>query len=297
MPSPELQIVIDMLRAAPIFGSGDLAAMRAGMEAMAGAQAPPDDVFREDVDAGGVAAEWIRCDGVREDRCILYFHGGAYVMGSPRTHRNLVAGIARAARAPVLSVDYRLAPEAPFPAAVDDGVRAYDFLRSSGFAARRIGVAGDSAGGGLAAATLLALRERGTELPAAAACISPWFDLALTGHSMHNNEDIDPMIRRADLDRMAAAYAAGQDRRAPLISPMYADLSGLPEFLIHVGTAEALLDDSLTFGQRMEEANGTITVDVFQDMIHVWHAFAAILPEGRVAIERIGKYFDDRLGS
>jgi len=295
MPNPELEMVVAMLRSAPVFADADVATMRAGMEAFTASAPLADDIRLEAVDAGGVAAEWAIADASRDDCCILYFHGGGYVIGSTRTHRRLVGSIGRAAQARMLSVDYRLGPEHPHPAAVEDGVAAYRFLRAQGFAAERIGIAGDSAGGGLTMATLLALRDAGDCLPAAAACISPWVDLTLSGESMTTKAAVDPMVQRDGLDKMAALYAGANDRRAPLVSPLFADLAGLPEILVHVGTAETLLDDSLRLVARLRAAGVEVSLDAYEDMIHVFHAFAGILPEARDAIDSIGAYFRRRL--
>jgi acetyl esterase/lipase len=297
MASPELDMIVALLREAPLFHGDDVAAMRTGMEAMTASTPLGDDVRITAVDAGGVPAEWVDTEGARADTCVLYFHGGGYVIGSPRTHRGLVSAIGRAAGARVLSVDYRLAPEHPHPAAVEDGVRAWRFLREQGFAPGRIAIAGDSAGGGLTVATLLALRDAGDELPPAAVCISPWLDLTLSGESMTTKADVDPMVRREALDGMAAMYAGQGSREAPLASPLFADLAGLPEILVHVGTAETLLDDSLRFVARLREAMVEVSLDAYEDMIHVWHAFATVLPEARDAIGRIGDFLRRRLGA
>lgn len=295
MASPELDMIVALLRSAPLFHGDDVAAMRTGMEAMTASAPLGEDVRITAVDAGGVPAEWVDTEGARADACVLYFHGGGYVIGSPRTHRGLVSEIGRASGVRVLSVDYRLAPEHPHPAAVEDGVRAWRFLRGQGLAAGRIGIAGDSAGGGLTVATMLALRDAGEVLPPAAVCISPWLDLTLSGESMTTKADVDPMVQREALDRMASMYAGEGLRAAPLASPLFADLAGLPEILVHVGTAETLLDDSLRFVARLREAKVEVSLDAYEDMIHVWHAFATVLPEARDAIGRIGDFFRRRL--
>lgn len=295
MAHPELQKVIEMLRAGAGAGSATIAEMRAGLEALTGALPPPRDITLQPVDAGGVAAEWVSAKEARPDCTVLYLHGGGYALGSVRTHRMLVSGISRAARARVLSVNYRLAPEHPFPAAVEDGVAAYRFLLQAGTPPERVALAGDSAGGGLTVAVLLALRDAGQPLPAAAVCISPWFDLALTGESMRTRAELDPMVRPEQLQLMADIYLAGADPRTPLASPLHGELSGLPPMLIQVGTAEVLLDDSTRFSAAAREAGVDVTLETWDEMIHVWHAFAVILPEGRQAIDRIGEYLLTRL--
>ncbi len=227
-------------------------------------------------------------------RVILYLHGGGYVMGSINTHRELGQRLSRAAAARVLLIDYRLAPEHPHPAAVEDATRAYRWLLSRGVSPSRLVVAGDSAGGGLTVATLLAARDSGLPLPAAGVCLSPWVDLEGVGESMTTKAAADPLVQRDGLRRMGALYLNGQDPRTPLASPLYADLSGLPPLLIQVGTAEALLDDSTRLAERAREAGVEVDLEPWDDMIHVWQAFAAVLPEGQQAIERIGQFIRER---
>jgi acetyl esterase/lipase len=295
MASPELTVVVDALRANPPVQGSDIEAMRAGMLAATTAISPPADVEYEPVDANGVPAEWARAPGARADRAVLYLHGGGYVLGSIATHRGLVAAISRAAGARVLSLDYRLGPEHPHPAAVDDALCAYRFLLANGAAPERVAIAGDSAGGGLSVATLVALRDAGDPLPAAGVCISPWLDLTLSGASMDTKADVDPMVDRAALQLMADAYLAGADPMLPTASPLFADLGGLPPLLVQVGTAETLLDDSRRLADRAKSADVDLVLEEWDEMIHVWHAFAVLLPEGRQAIDRIGEYLDERL--
>jgi phosphinothricin tripeptide acetyl hydrolase len=295
VPSPQLKIVVEMLRSAPAVAGADVLAMRKNMEAAVAALPRPDGVAITPVDAGGVPAEWTVAEGARDDVAIVYFHGGGYVMGSLDTHRGHCARISRAARARVLSVDYRLGPEHPHPAAVEDAVAAVRFARASGFAPARTAVAGDSAGGGLTLATLVALRDAGDPLPAAGLCISPWTDLALAGDSIATKADEDPMVRAADLQRMADAYLAGRDAKTPLASPLYADLAGLPPLLLQVGSAEILLDDAVRAAERARSAGVEATLRVWPEMIHVWHAFADLLPEGREAVDELAAFFEARL--
>ncbi len=295
MPGPEIQTVVDMLRANPPLAGSDIAEMRAGMEAFTTAAPLPEGVDFDPVDAGGVPAEWTRAAGTSDDRVVLYFHGGGYVMGSVATHRGLTAGISRAAGARVLSVDYRLAPEHPYPAAVEDGVAAYRFLREQGVAPGQLALAGDSAGGGLTIATLLALREAGEPLPACGVCISPWVDLTQGGESMETKADEDPLVGREVLQQMADAYVADGDPRAPTASPCFADLAGLPPLLIQVGTAETLLDDARSLADRAKTSGVDVVLEEWDQMIHVWHAFALLLPEAKQAIDRIGEYLKEKL--
>jgi acetyl esterase/lipase len=269
--------------------------MREGMAAAMTGFVPPADVRYEAVDAGGVPAEWTTAPGARADRALVYLHGGGYCLGSVATHRGLVGRLSRTARLRVLSVDYRLAPEHPHPAAVEDAVAAVRFAYSTGLAPSRVAIGGDSAGGGLALAALLALRDAGLPLPAAGVCISPWTDLSGSGDSVRTRAELDPLVDAGDLQRLAAAYLAGRDARTPLASPLFADLRGLPPLLVHVGTAEILLDDATALAERARDLGVPVELEVWDDMIHVWHAFADVLPEGAQAIEAIASFLEKRL--
>jgi acetyl esterase/lipase len=289
--SEELATVQELLRGADL-GDLTIAERRAAFESFAAP--PPPGTIVEPADAGGVPAEWVAAAGVDSRRVLLYLHGGAYQAGSPASSRRMIALISAAAQARVLSVDYRLAPEDPFPAAVDDAQTAYRFLLKSGTAPAAIAVAGDSAGGGLTLATLVALRDAGDPLPAAAVAISPWTDLALTGESLTTRADVDVMIKPDGMREDAETYLAGADPRHPYASPLYADLHGLPPILIHVGDAEVILDDSTRFAAKARDAGVDVTLEVWDEMPHVWHAFAGLLPESDQAIERIGGWLQAR---
>jgi monoterpene epsilon-lactone hydrolase len=295
MASQELGMIIDMLKARPLEADVSVAEMRAGIEALASIAPLPDDVTFEPVDAGGLPAEWVTALGARRENVILYLHGGGYVMGSIKTHRELAARLSRAAAARVLLIEYRLAPEHPHPAAVEDATAAYRWLLGIGVAPSRMVIGGDSAGGGLTVATLVALRDAGQPLPAAGVCLSPWVDLEGVGESMATKAAVDPMVQRDPLRKMAAMYLAGQDPRTPLAAPLYADLSGLPPLLIQVGTAETLLDDSIRLAERARKAGVAVSLETWEDMIHVWQAFASLLPEGQQAIERIAAFIKTRI--
>jgi acetyl esterase/lipase len=295
MASPELGMIIDMLKARQPQADVSVTDMRAGIEALASIAPLPDDVTYEPVDAGGLPAEWVTAPGARRENVILYLHGGGYVIGSIKTHRELAARLSRAAAARVLLIEYRLAPEHPHPAAVDDATTAYRWLLGSGVAPSRLVIGGDSAGGGLTVATLVALRDAGQPLPAAGVCLSPWVDLEGVGEWMATKAAVDPMVQRDPLRKMAAMYLAGQDPHTPLAAPLYADLSGLPPLLIQVGTAETLLDDSTRLAERARQAGVAVTLETWEDMIHVWQAFASVLPEGQQAIERIGAFIQTRI--
>jgi epsilon-lactone hydrolase len=255
---------------------------------------PPSDVAIQPVNAGSVPAEWVIPPGATAGRTLLYLHGGGYVVGAPKDYRAMVSHIAREAQAQALTIDYRLAPENPHPAAVEDAVAAYRWLLGNGVEPGRIVLGGDSAGGGLTVATLVSLRDRGDRLPAAGVCICPWVDLEITGKSMDTNADADPLVKRDVVTNMAAAYLQGQNPRTPLASPLHADLKGLPPLLIQVGTAETLLDDASRLAERARSAGVDVTYDAWPDMIHVWQGFGSFLPEGRQAIKRIGEFIRRR---
>ena len=253
-------------------------------------------VKKQGVSAGGVPAEWLDGPGARSDRAVLYLHGGGYVLGGVDSHRDLIARLSAAAGARCLGLNYRLAPEHPYPAAVEDAVAAYRFLLSQGFAPERLAIAGDSAGGGLTAATLLALRDRKLPLPAAAALLSPWVDLEGVGESMNGGVADDPMVRKDLVALMAPTYLNGANPREPLASPLHADLRGLPPLLVQVGRREVLLDDSVRFARAAQRAGVDVSLEVWPGMIHVWQIFAAELEEGREAIDRLGEFLRKHLG-
>lgn len=296
MASEALETIVSMLRSAnPIQGDSVLA-MRASMDAASAATPVPEGVAFTPVDAGGVAAEWSDAQGARSDRAVVYFHGGGYCMGSLDTHRGLVARISQLANLRVLSVDYRLAPEHPHPAAVEDAVAAYRFVLDQGIPAERIALAGDSAGGGLTLAALLALRDRGLALPACGVGISAWTDMTASGDSMKTKASEDPMIGdTTPLLMMVDAYVGDGDPKAPLASPLFGDLAGLPPLLLQVGSAEVLLDDSTRLAERAAAAGVDVTLDVWEDMFHVWHAFAEMLPEGLEATRQLAEFVNAKL--
>ena len=294
MASDSLNMIVQMLRAQRTLQEPSVEQMRTGMEAMVQMAPVPADVERVSVTANGVPAEWVSTPGVDPQRVVLYLHGGGYVIGSINTHRDLAQRISRAAAARVLLIGYRLAPEHPHPAAVEDATAAYRWLLAQGVSPAKLAIAGDSAGGGLTVATLVALRDAGQPLPAAAVCLSPWVDLEGLGESMTSKADVDPMVQRGPLLRMAAMYLNGQNPRTPLAAPLHADLRGLPPMLIQVGTAETLLDDSTRLAERARAAGVDVTLDPWDDMIHVWQAFAMLLPEGQQAIDGIGTFIRQR---
>ena len=290
MASNELQMIIDTFRSGPKIADLSIEEQRAQMEVIFTQFQLPTDVRCDPVDAGGVPAEWITTPGVVAERVICYLHGGGYVLGSINTHREMVSRLSRAASARVLILDYRLAPENPFPAAVDDSTAAYRWLLSVGVDPARLVIAGESAGGGLTVATLVALRDAGESLPRAGICLSPWVDLECLGESMVTKAEIDPVLTRDSTLMWAKAYLGDTDPRTPLASPLYANLTGLPPLLIQVGTAEVLFDDATRLADRARAAGVDVILEPWDDMIHMWHSLAAILPEGEQAIDRIGEF-------
>ena len=292
MASEQLKTVLELVGGADL-GTLTLQERRA---LMGSAAAPPPEGTQVDpVDANGVPAEWVVAAGVTGERVMLFFHGGAYHLGSPARLRRLLALLSAAAQARVLSAGYRLAPEHPFPAAVEDALTACRWLIAGGTPARQVVISGDSSGGGLALAALVALRDAGDPLPGAAVVISPWTDLDLGGESLRSRAAVDVMLTPDGARAAADWYLAGQDARHPYASPLYADLRGLPPVLIQAGDAEILRDDSLRFAAAAQAAGVDVTLEIWAEMPHVWHAFAGLLPEADEAVERIGRWLrEDR---
>lgn len=294
MPSPEHEAIVAMLESQPQPETPpSVEQIRAGFEEMVGVFPPPDGAVATPVDAGGVPAEWVRMPGVEEDRAVLYLHGGGYVIGSPNTHRSLCARTAAASGARVLCIDYRLAPEHPFPAAVDDAVAAYRFLLAEGLSPNRIVIAGDSAGGGLTLATLLSLRDGGDPLPAAGVCLSPWADLEGVGDSYSDPDVNDPMIEMEGL-REFGKYYAGSELRNPLAAPLYADYAGLPPLQIFVGTREKLLSDSIRIAETAKAAGVDVSLIVEEGLVHVWPMFGDGVPEAVETVNSIGAFVREK---
>jgi phosphinothricin tripeptide acetyl hydrolase len=256
----------------------------------------PADTVVEPVTVGGRPAEWIRAAGSQSDAALLYLHGGGYAIGSPRSHRHLAAAVARAAGVACLLLDYRLAPEHPFPSAVDDAVAGYRWLLDERrIAPARIAIGGDSAGGGLTVAALVAIRQAGLGLPGAGVCISPWTDLTCSAPSYAERAARDPMVTLPNITVMARDYLHGADPRTPLASPLFADLRGLPPLLIHVGSEEVLLHDATALAERARAAGVDVAIEVWEPMIHVWHWFLPWLDEAQAAVDKIGGFLRSRL--
>lgn len=247
-------------------------------------------VSTTDTIAGGVPAQWLTAGNARQDSVLLYLHGGGYVSGSISTHIGMTSRLSGAAKAKVLALDYRLAPEHPFPAAVEDAVAAYRWLRDEGYDTSRLAVAGDSAGGGLTVALLLALRREGLPQPACAIPISPWVDLDGSGAWRQADPACDPICDAAALSDFAADYVKGGDLHNPLASPILGDLTGLPPLLIQVGSLEILLSDATRLADRATAAGVDTTLEIEDGAPHVWHHAVPLLPEAMAAIDRIGTF-------
>jgi monoterpene epsilon-lactone hydrolase len=290
MTDKELNTLIELLKSKPKPPDPTPELLRERFDKLADFLPSPDDLQSEKVTANGVSGEFISAPGADAARCIYYLHGGGYVIGSVNTHKVLAYDLSKASGARVLSMDYRLAPEHPFPAGLEDAVAGYQWLLESGVKPEHVAIAGDSAGGGLTVATLLALRDRGIALPAAAVCFSPWVDLLGEGESMTSRAEVDPMVQKEALLWYTDLYMAGGDPKDPLASPLYADLSGLPPTLIQVGDAETLLDDSTRLEAKMKAAGVSVELEVWDRMIHVWQLFAPILSEGREAVAKAGAF-------
>jgi len=294
MPSPAHDWIASTLSKSTLFKSSDLRndvlRLRAQLEAFTVRSVLPEGTRSEPFDAGCVRAEWLAGPGADADRVLLYLHGGGYIIGSIATHRALAARIAAAAGVRALILEYGLAPERPFPQGLHDAVAAYDSLLSSGVDPRRIALGGDSAGGGLAVSTLLALRDSGRPLPGAVVLLSPWIDLTGSGASMLAPGADAVIGTRDEMLAVAALYLNGADPRTPETSPLHADLSGLPPVAIQVGTAEKLLDDSVRLAERIRAASGHVELETFADLIHVFQAFAPHVPEGVEAIDKLGAF-------
>jgi monoterpene epsilon-lactone hydrolase len=297
MASIQSKLLEFWIRRMNLFGAEkiDSLALRARIEKAGAMSRPHGKVRVEPVSAGGVPAEWLIPAGASQERTLLYFHGGAWFAGSTHTHRAFVSRLAYASRVRALSINYRLAPEHPFPAGLDDCAAAYEWLLQGGIAADQIVVAGDSAGGNLTLALLVRLRDAGRPLPAAAVALSPATDLTGSGESHRTRAHLDPFFVKMGVNAIIPDYVNGQDPRNPLISPLYADLRGLPPLLLHVGEHETLLDDSVRFGERAAAAGVEVKTVVWPQMFHVFQIFAPLLPEASQAVAQIAGFISARL--
>jgi epsilon-lactone hydrolase len=286
-----------IIRRIHVFGDdgAGLATLRARFERLSPIVWPWLGIRTSPAQPGGVPAEWVTTSASATDRVLLYLHGGGWFMGSPRTHRSMIATLVRATGFRGLSLDYRLAPEHPYPAALDDCVAAYEWLLGSAIAPDRIIVAGDSAGANLALALLLRLRDSGRPLPAAAVLLSPMTDLTLSGESHATRRALDPYFAHADLRSIIDWYAPQGLELGPYLSPAQADLHGLPPLLIHVGDHEVLHDDAVSLGERALAAGVDARTVVWPGMMHVFHVFAPYLPDARRAHREIADFIGARI--
>ncbi len=294
MRSEQLENIVTMMRTMiagrPADQEINLDEMRSGYDMLGAMNPQAEGAVIEAVSADGVPCEWITTPGVDIARTVVYLHGGGYAIGSLASHRSMLTHLSAAADARVLAVDYRLAPEHAHPAALEDAVGAYRWALNHGATPERSAVAGDSAGGGLTVATLVALRDAGDPMPAAGVCLSPWVDMEAKGESMQTRADLDPMVKESDLLMWAGHYLAGQSPTTPLANPLHADLKGLPPLLVHVGSHEVLLDDSRRLVDLARAAGVDVTLEVADEMIHVWHFFAGNVPEADASISEVGAF-------
>lgn len=297
MSRQQLDKLLQIFERQPPLGTLSLAEERRNLDEGGARFKVPADVTLTPVSADGVPAEWLIAPGARADRAVLYLHGGGYVIGSIKSHRYLMQNISRHSGARTLGLDYRLAPEHPFPAAIEDATKAYRWLLAQGFDPGHIAIAGDSAGGGLTMATLLSLRDQGVPLPAAGVLISPWADLTGSADAVTSRAASDPMVKGDGLFSLADKYLNGADAKNPLASPVFADLTGLPPLLIHVGGREILYDDSITLAANARKANVPVALVDEPELFHVWHAFAPMLDEGQRAVEQIGGWLQGRFAA
>jgi acetyl esterase/lipase len=297
MSQQQRSAVDTQLRSAGLDTSRPIAEQRQSFAALMAGPAP-SGVSLAGTALGGRPALQITPDSDRADGTILYFHGGSWVVGSPATAQDLTAALVRRTRTRAVSLDYRLAPEHPFPAAIEDGVAAYRDLLDQGVPAGQIILSGDSAGGGLSVNTALAARDAGLPRPAGVVAFSPGLDATRGGDSMTTKEGVDPLFTRASLDRLSPLYLAGQDPRQPLLSPaVYADLAGLPPLLLQAGSNEILLDDSTRLATRAAAAGVDVILDVTADVPHVFQLYEGNLDEADAALDRAARFIRDRLAA
>jgi acetyl esterase/lipase len=289
--SKQQQTELDaMLRKAPLDNTADVQTLRASFEELMRQVPVAPDVRKTPIAVGGIGAIEVTIDGTDAADVILYFHGGVYVIGSAAATVPLVSDLARRTGTKVITVDYRLAPENPYPAALQDARAAYEGLLEQGIDPGRIALAGESAGAGLAVATLLALRDAGKTLPSSAFLMSPYADLTLSGESVVDKEALDPLLTPDGLRRRLTDYVADSDASDPYISPVYGDLAGLPPMLIQVGSHEILLSDAIRLAARAATADVAVTLDVVPGVPHVFQAYAAVLDEGDAALDRAATF-------
>lgn len=292
MPSIRSRIFYRMCKLflSPFDVSNPLEQQRASMERLSKSYTLPRNVDIQPIFIGDMYSEWIRPADVRQGRAILYLHGGGYTMGSCNTHRSLAAWISAASQVSTLLIDYRLAPENPYPAALDDTINAFHYLLDQGIEPAKIIIAGDSAGGGLAIAATLLLRDKKEKLPGGIICISPWADLTMSGETMVTCSKTDPFITRETSILHANRYIGKHDPKSPLISPIFADLSGFPPMIIQVGEYEVLQSDAVRLSENASRTGVDVSLEIWDGMWHVWHMLVGRMPESRRAIDKLGAF-------
>ena len=295
MSTEQRETLDAILRQSAFPVDSDVDEQRRLLRELLSAQPLPAEVTVTAAALGGVPTAEITVEGIESRHVVLYFHGGVYVMGDAFLSADLASQVGRRTQARVISVDYRLAPEHPYPAAVDDALAAYEALLQSGVDPSDIAFAGESAGGGLAIATLVNARDHGLPLPAAAFVMSPYADLSLAGKTMETRHEVDPLLSREALQARVTDYTSGQDPALGLISPVFADLSDLPPLIIQAGTHEVLLDDALRLAQRAASADVEVTLDITPGVPHVFQAYYPILGEAAAALDRAGQFLSAQL--
>jgi acetyl esterase/lipase len=297
MSTQQRETIEAILRQSAFPVDSDVAEQRRLLRAAVSAQPLPADVTVTAAALGGIPTAEITVDGIEPRHVVLYFHGGVYVIGDAFLAADLASQVGRRTGAKVISVDYRLAPEHPYPAAVDDALAAYEALLHNGTAPSDIVFAGESAGGGLAVVTMVNARDHGLPLPAAAFVMSPYADLTLAGATMETRREVDPLLSFETLQARVADYTAGQDAALGLISPVFADLSGLPPLIIQAGTHEVLLDDALRLARQAATADVEVILDITPGVPHVFQAYHAILDEAAAALDRAGEFLSAQLAA
>jgi acetyl esterase/lipase len=297
MSTQQREALEGILRQSAFPADTDVSEQRRLLRELTAGQPLPADLTVTRATLGGVPVAEITVAGIEPHHVVLYFHGGVYVLGDALGAADLASQVGRRTGAKVFSVDYRLAPEHPFPAAVDDALAAYEALLEGGTAPSDIVIAGESAGGGLAVATLVNARDHALPLPAAAFVMSPYADLTLAGATLETKREVDPLLSRESLAARVPDYTAGQDAALGLISPIFADLSGLPSLIIQCGTHEVLLDDAVRLAQRAATADVAVTLDITAGVPHVFQTFHPILDEAAAALDRAGQFLSAHLGA
>jgi monoterpene epsilon-lactone hydrolase len=301
MPSPEFEALLTAIRASPrpepAAGADGVRHARESMDLALGSIPLADGVLTGETDAGGCPAVWVRPQGSAMDRVLLYLHGGGYRAGSAQAFAGFASQFAAVMGMPALVPDYRLAPEHPFPAAVEDAVQAYKWLLAEGYSPGRVVLLGDTAGGGLAVATMLAVRDLGLPQPAATACLSPLFDLTASGESYEKFAEDDPIYSRAQALAAAADYLGEADPREPLASPLFANLADLAPLMVHAAEREVLVDDARVLVAGVLAAGGRANLEVWPDLMHFWHVFVPDIPESTAAVLGVAEFLLTYIGA